>query len=184
MGTGPDIDQETALGTLVHSIAGLAAAIGEAVDDEEVRPELLEGQRNMGATACLAVTRHLPRGSPFAFVAVDDVPADLAMTMSVNLPTPFIGHDKGAKVLLTMFSAMPWVARSAPEALYLPRDYIRAVAKPWTPDDTCRLVNVHREPTVAAARTRARAPEGPVRQGPCPCGSGKKFKRCCEGVTS
>jgi hypothetical protein len=64
-------------------MAGLAAAIGE-VDDEEVRPELFEGQRNMGATACLAVTRHLPRGSPFAFVAVDDVPADLAMTMSVT----------------------------------------------------------------------------------------------------
>jgi hypothetical protein len=26
---------------------------------------------------------------------------------------------------------------------------------------------------------RQRQPEGPSRNGPCPCGSGKKFKRCC-----
>jgi hypothetical protein len=44
-------------------------------------------------------------------------------------------HDKGAKVLLTMFGSMPWVARSAPEALYLPRDFLRAAAKSWTPED-------------------------------------------------
>lgn len=182
MAAGPDIDEETKRGAGVHRIAELAAAVGEACDVEELRPELFDEQRIMGATACVAVTRHLPRGSPFAFAAVDDVPADLAMAMAVNIPLPFIGHDAISDVLITMFGLMPWAARSAPEALYLPRDFIRATAKPWTPEATCRLVNAHRTSTAATSGPRPGAPAAPVRQGPCPCGSGKKFKRCCESV--
>lgn len=36
-------------------------------------------------------------------------------------------------------------------------------------------------PAIAAAlQARKKKAAAPVRNAPCPCGSGKKFKRCCE----
>ncbi|WP_437726610.1 SEC-C metal-binding domain-containing protein [Sorangium sp. So ce861] len=44
-------------------------------------------------------------------------------------------------------------------------------------EDTMRLLaplREHYHPKVQAPRQ-----EGPSRKGPCPCGSGEKYKRCC-----
>jgi hypothetical protein len=41
---------------------------------------------------------------------------------------------------------------------------------------------VQRMPTATPARLPAAAP-APSRNGPCPCGSGRKYKRCCAGAT-
>ena len=67
--------------------------------------------------------------------------------------------------------------KAQPEELYLPRDFLQATHVPWTPDRTFHLL----EGLVARAKVRAQAPrdDGPSRKGPCPCGSGKKYKRCC-----
>jgi hypothetical protein len=42
---------------------------------------------------------------------------------------------------------------------------------------------VQRMPTATTARLPAAAP-APSRNGPCPCGSGRKYKRCCAGATT
>ncbi len=79
--------------------------------------------------------------------------------------------------LVTMNEAITLVARGPIEALYLPAELLRAVHTTWTPERSVALLDRVRRyvgtprPTVAAARAG--------RNGPCPCGSGRKHKRCC-----
>lgn len=70
---------------------------------------------------------------------------------------------------------LPWTARAAPEELYLPADFIKASRTRWRPEDSMHLLARHAEED----KRPVKKPEGPSRSGPCPCGSGKKYKRCC-----
>ncbi len=68
--------------------------------------------------------------------------------------------------------------RRLPEQFYLPADVLRVLHRPWTPERTIRLLasrRDHRKTVIEEERRSA----GPTRNGPCPCGSGKKYKRCC-----
>jgi hypothetical protein len=69
---------------------------------------------------------------------------------------------------------LPFVARAEAEQLYLPRESARN--QTWSADDMWRLLVRDRQ------SLRPETPEGPrapSRNGPCTCGSGKKYKRCC-----
>jgi hypothetical protein len=95
------------------------------------------------------------------------------MTMAVNTANEFLGTSAGLTWLL---ACLPWVARAAPEQLYLPREMIRATRQPWTPEHSYTLLHAYR---AHYGSSGAQKPAGPTRNGPCPCGSGKKYKRCC-----
>jgi uncharacterized protein YecA (UPF0149 family) len=66
-------------------------------------------------------------------------------------------------------------ARATPEQLYLPRAYVEFLEQKWEPEHSLTIM----EGWLEAVRRPAPKPEGPARKGPCPCGSGKKYKRCC-----
>jgi hypothetical protein len=134
--------------------------------------ELVAIHRKSGQKMGVAMTAHLPPGSPFRFERAEDVPEDLAMTLAVNHWGDFL-HDTDH--LRALFLLLPWAARAEPEELYLPHELVQAVHRPWTPNQTFALLRGW----VEEARTPAPRPEGPTRNGPCPCGSGKKYKRCC-----
>lgn len=69
-------------------------------------------------------------------------------------------------------------ARGEPEQLYLPRELLRALRRPWEPADTRMVLEPRMKASKAQRRPDVRPP--PVgRNDPCPCGSGKKWKRCC-----
>lgn len=129
-------------------------------------------QRRIGADRVIALTRHLPAKSPFRFDKAEDVPGDLAMTVAANVRSELFND---ADAILHLALLLPWVARAEPEQLYLPADFLAAVRRPWTPSDTAGLIAPMRD----HYKARAPAAAGPSRQGPCPCGSGKKYKRCC-----
>jgi len=168
---GPEIDRESPQGKYLGSLLNLlTSALELDLRSPEAAAEL---QRSFGAAMCLKCTERLPRGSPFRFERAEDIPEDLAMSMAVNNEGGFLGETE---MLIPLFTSLPWVARAAPEQLYLPADFIKATRVPWTPDHTHELLRAHREHYRPG---KPQKPEGPTRNGPCPCGSGKKYKRCC-----
>ncbi|CAN98000.1 hypothetical protein predicted by Glimmer/Critica [Sorangium cellulosum So ce56] len=132
-------------------------------------------QRELGSHMAVALTRRLAAGDPLRFEREEDVPEALAMTLAVNTRQSFV--DDAEVMALTMLF-VPWAVRAEPEQLYLPRELIRVVHTRWTPEATMQLLaplREHYHPKKAQAPRR----EGPSRKGPCPCGSGEKYKRCC-----
>jgi hypothetical protein len=129
-------------------------------------------QRMAGAALLAARTANLPKGSPYRFERPEDVPDALAMTYAANHTDDFL---KDIKQVASLFVMLPWMARAAPEDFYLPADFIKATRIPWRPQDTLDLISRD----VELNEQPAPRPEGPTRSGPCPCGSGKKYKRCC-----
>jgi hypothetical protein len=69
---------------------------------------------------------------------------------------------------------LPFVARAEPQQLYLPRDLART--QRWDAEDMWKLLAREHE---AMRPPTPEGPAGPSRSGPCTCGSGKKYKRCC-----
>jgi hypothetical protein len=177
---GPDIDPTQGFGPMAHAIANALTVHYDAA--AESPDGMTEIHRHMGANVALRIAQDLPRGAAFRFERAEDVPADLAMTLAVNVALPFIGHADKTKALFPLFAMLPWVARAAPEDLYLPREYIRATHSPWTPENTFRLLRQHRD-HYKPAPPPPRSARAPTRNGPCSCGSEKKYKRCC-GATA
>jgi len=73
--------------------------------------------------------------------------------------------------------ALPSIVRAAPHELYLPRAVIDALRTPWSMKKTIALLNGHRD--AYGVRTPVRVEPSAGRNEPCPCGSGRKRKRCC-----
>jgi hypothetical protein len=152
---------------------GLASVAEQVFTEPEVVTARL---RDAGARYAVWLGQtHLPLGHPHRYAQPEEVPADLALPLSVSRDVSFLDDRQTVGVL---FYAMPWMARARAEDLYLPRSYVEALfAAPWEPEHTLRMFR-----SAAKLRRVARADqqaEGPSRSGPCSCGSGKKYKRCC-----
>ena len=116
----------------------------------------------------------LPAGHRYRFTRPEEVPDSLALPLAIARGACFL---EDLRETLPLFMALPWMARAKAEDLYMPRDYVRELyTVPWTPDLT---IGWFRESVALEKRVRGARPEGPARNGPCPCGSGKKYKRCC-----
>ena len=141
-----------------------------AFQDPEVGRYL---QRQAGSALAIARTAALPASSSFRFTRPEDVPEDLAMTLAVNANERFMGDVAAAGRLL--FS-VPWLAKAPPESLFAPADFLAEVRRPWSPKLAMPLLEGY---LVHDRRQAQEARKEPSRNGPCPCGSGKKHKRCC-----
>jgi len=131
--------------------------------------------RENGADLAVFAARTVPPGSPYRFTKMDDVPEDLANCLAAISPLEWMDSPEwntslGASAL--------WAARASLEDLYLPADYINAAQGLWT-KDWARLALQSAREDFLWARQSDQGPQGPARKAPCPCGSGKKYKRCC-----
>lgn len=115
-------------------------------------------------------TAHLPAGSPARWRTPEEVPAALHLGLLCRLAETYFEPD-GLVVLAT---SLPLLARAEAEDLYLPAEVLSRF-EPQTPDLLVRLSDRLRTERLEDAPTEA----APSRNGPCPCGGGKKFKRCC-----
>ena len=150
----------------------LAEALGEQGRAVLGDPgQALAAHRAYGATRLARMTSGLPAGSPWRFAQAADVPEDLAMTAGASLYQDFLADTRH---LLGMFALLPWLSRARAADLYLPADLIRATRTPFRPADAIAMLGGHVARPPAPKRTE------PSRSGPCPCGSGRKYKRCCE----
>jgi hypothetical protein len=110
----------------------------------------------------------------YRFERPEDIPPELARALHVSVSDPIlIDADR----ISAAFFILPWLARAEATELYLPADIVDALRRPWSMESTIRLLEMpRREDGVRAPR---RVEKTPGRNDPCPCKSGKKYKRCC-----
>lgn len=141
---------------IVASAQQIVASPKEALDRV-----MLEGAKRFAATE----SAHRGRDFP-----VEDVPDDLAETAWLSRPGDVWQAFPDA------LDTVPLLARISGEAFYFPEAYAERHAPPWTSDDMAAHYQAIR-PTPKLEPVRYDARIG--RNEPCPCESGKKFKRCC-----
>jgi hypothetical protein len=154
-----------------EQLAGLAETIGSP---EEA--ELLVNVRTLGRTEVVKRTAHLPDGSPYAFRDPAEVPDDLGLAVFLQMPLDAFDAETG---LALAAAAVLSSARLPAEQLYLPAAFLHAVGKEDLGECGARLAERHRRYFVASTVRREAPRVG--RNDPCPCGSGKKHKKCCGG---
>ncbi|MDI1483519.1 SEC-C metal-binding domain-containing protein [Polyangium sp. y55x31] len=172
----PEKWRDTEHGKVTRAIRKIARTIAEMERDA---PEDRQAcVRDFGAHLWVGIMKSRPAG-PLRYERAEDVPEDLACAVAANTFQCYLRGSAGlANALTWLYTLIPWAARAAPEALYLPRAAVAAVHEPFRPELALGVLRAMRD-HVAPARRQA-PPEGPARKGPCPCGSGKKYKRCCE----
>jgi hypothetical protein len=154
--------------------ATLRASFAEVVVGVMDDVEKFTGQAlACGRDFCVIYGANLPAGASLRFERPEDVPDHLARTAVLAFDGDVLeGNVRG----LTMAS-LPLVARASAEDFYFPRDVVRAWFGAWSGDET--ILRLRRFEKTAPKREPLHAALTPGRNDPCPCGSGKKWKRCC-----
>jgi SEC-C motif len=119
---------------------------------------------------------HIALGRMHATKKTDDdveLPEDIARLLAANSPATFVSSREG---LVLLFASLPWVSRAQPEDLYWPSEYLEAIRQKWNPEQAANVLRDTQAANPAAEPARVQA--APGRNDPCPCGSGKKYKRC------
>lgn len=103
------------------------------------------------------------------------VPDDVAVAVLLSMPFDLHTENLG---LLHVLQWLPWLAGAEAVDFYIPDAYMSLRSGPWRPSEGIVLVDPrrkHQYPLGFASVDTSK----PARKGPCPCGSGKKYKRCC-----
>jgi hypothetical protein len=142
--------------------------------DPTQHERLRQDHRAMGARALVSYTAHLPEGTPLRCTQPEDVPEDLALAALMHLHGDLTDGGHAMALALIM---LPWLATATGPALYLPAQLLDQCKSLFDAEDLAqRLEKYH---YARAGAPPARAPSRPGRNEPCPCGSGRKYKRCC-----
>ena len=108
------------------------------------------------------------------FPDVESVPEGIARAAALRL---FQDRRKSnPDFLLMALQVQPWLARASLEDLYLPEEIVSIWRETPAPGDL-RTFALNHDPL--PPEEPYRKPDTPGRNDPCPCGSGKKWKRCC-----
>ena len=102
------------------------------------------------------------------------VPDDVAV--AVLLSMPFDVHTENVG-LLHVLQWLPWLVEAEAADFYLPAAYMGLRSGPWKPSEGIVLVEPRRKHQYPGGYASV-DPSKPARKGPCPCGSGKKYKKC------
>ncbi len=154
---------------IAKSLADDAAL--EALGTEEMHQRMLKYAQD-------SVWSSFAKGAPeFAapYGSADKLPEHLALALLLN--TGALTTDEDIEEAL--YPMLPMAVKLPPEDLFLPQELLEAHGKP-DEESLCHFAERHvealhvrrkREPVVTQAK--------PGRNEPCPCGSGKKYKKCC-----
>jgi hypothetical protein len=152
----------------------LMLLLEEQLANPAQQEQLRQDHARIGARAYVRYTAHLPEGTPLRYTQPEDVPEDLALPALMHLHNELIADGKSMVLGLVM---LPWLATATGPALYLPGQILEQCKSLFDPEDIAqRLKKYH---YARAGAPAVRAPPRPGRNEPCPCGSGKKYKRCC-----
>ena len=152
----------------------LMLMLEQQLADPALQETLREDHRFIGAHAYVQCTAHLPEGTPLRYTRPEDVPDDLALPALMHLHNELTADGQAIALALVM---LPWLATVTGPALYLPGQILEQCKSLFDPEDLAqRLRKYH---YAGAGAPAVRAPARPGRNEPCPCGSGKKYKRCC-----
>lgn len=140
----------------------------EAVDESRIL------QRAIGIRMVQYWSDRLPDGHPARFDHEDDIPEDLAMLMPMTMHSDLFHNEA---MLVCMSTILPWLAGADASDFYMPECWLDAYTQPWNPREP--LAHLEAFCNYYALRPIVRDGPKPGRNQPCPCGSGKKYKRCC-----
>ncbi len=165
-----DFGRDPSKPVLHEGVKQLVQLMDLAFEDPQIGLSL---QRQAGAALAMERTAALPASSSFRFAQPEDVPEPLAMTLAVSSSAHF---QEDVTPLGQLILSLPWLSKAPPESFFLPADFLAEVRRPWSPKQAMPLLDGF----LAQDRRRAlRLRKEPSKNGPCPCGSGKKHKRCC-----
>jgi hypothetical protein len=102
------------------------------------------------------------------------LPDDVAIAYVLTLSIPLRTEEGGG--LFYLLEWLPWLVRADPGAFYIPAQYAALNRGPWHRDEAVAMIAFRRE---QEGPPPDEGPKEPARNAPCPCGSGKKYKRCC-----
>jgi hypothetical protein len=158
-------------------ISGWFGACAEAGAKMVREPTLFdEGVRATGAARYLELARaSLKEGAAGYFATPEEVPSDLAETAFLNMRGSIEADPLGA--LAHLFAAAGLLSRCTVEAFHFPDALARTLVPAWTVEDVQFHFAQMRQATRGTPRVEYDSKIS--RNDPCPCGSGKKFKKCC-----
>jgi len=142
-----------------------------AVQDKE--DELREEALNLGRDFAIVRTSDLPESSPYRFTERAQVPDDLVLP---SLFDTFYDASNGERAADLMLISITAAARAKAEDFYFPATVLHAMGKPDLEEQGASLVEMRR--TLFGVSKTVRGTQQPGRNDPCPCGSGKKYKKC------
>jgi hypothetical protein len=168
-------------GTNHETIESAARAVFSkwVLDSLDHVDERTAAAEKIGREFCVAYGKHLPEGHPLHFATAEDVPLDLAHTASLAFDGDM--HDQNIQGFV--FTALPLAARAPAEDFYFPRDVVRAWFGQWSAEESLERLQRFARAIKKKPEATAKAPVIPGRNEPCPCGSGKKYKKCHGGPT-
>lgn len=170
--TSPVLDPNPEFQTPDHILARLMA---ELLRDVVANGnDYAAGHRERGAQMAVQLGEQLPEGHRLRFNRPEEVPDDLADTLPFNMETNVLSDARHAPHLAW---TVPWTAQASSEAMYLPGRYLEAYTFDFSPAVVHKQLSGHR--ALYGDFPVRRAERKPGRNKPCPCGSEKKYKRCC-----
>jgi hypothetical protein len=138
-------------------------------EEESLRAEGLA----LGRKLVVALTCDLPDTSPVRFVEPDEVPEDLALPALLGTWHDAHNGERGGDVTLVAVVA---AARVRAESFYYPASLLRHALPDSLESQGASLVAMQQ--TLLGTPKTVRSEERPGRNDACPCGSGKKYKKC------
>jgi hypothetical protein len=143
-------------------------------------PESFDSLESLGVAMMREyAAKHVPEGHALKFGPEDPVPREVYFPAVLRMPFGIFGRD--ATLLLHFFQWICPIARASNSEFFLEEKYMDCARSPWEPKHTIELLQSRRRHEGIANRPLAtpKAPQKPERNAPCPCGSQKKYKRCC-----
>jgi hypothetical protein len=170
---------ESRVGNAAAYYEVVGAKVLDFVRDMIASPEKLDAAYLMEAKwVAFQISKQVAAGTQYDFASEESIPEDLARSVmaagefDVRLEKNSVFH---------LAAPACWLAKCEAHDLYPPGTWVDLLRGRWTRDQTFTLVEQARsywgkaEPIVAEKR--------PGRNDPCPCGSGKKYKKCCLGAS-
>lgn len=113
------------------------------------------------------------RSSPAGHLPVQALPAELSVAVAAHSTGSLRDGANVVFLLSTLLRAAP----VEPKLLYFPEEILPCIRRDWHPQDTLELLSA--QESILEKPQPVRAAPRPGRNDPCPCHSGKKYKRCC-----
>lgn len=127
-----------------------------------------------GASLLVEHYRH-PVARQAGWASPYDVPLDVARPFLLNLRWNYFRHTH---VEDEMVALMGSIARLDAEDFYYPAKWVGRFHEPWTDAEVWEHLRVWDR--YFAPQPPLRVPAAPGRNAACPCGSGLKYKKCCD----
>jgi hypothetical protein len=137
--------------------------------EDELRREAL----TLGRDFAIVRTSDLPESSRYRFTEREQVPDDLVLPALLDATYDANNGERAGDLMLIAITA---VARASAEDFYFPAAVLHALGPPDLEQAGASLVEMRR--TLFGVPKTVRRAEQPGRNDPCPCGSGKKYKKC------